>query len=159
MFFQPIIFGIVFGLAPVLSVRRGSLGTPLRSDTVRMSGGKKHMLTRSSLVVFQIALATIILAVTGLVVRSYIESQNHRLGVDTDRLLFGDVFQNAAEDDAAGLFDPSNIVDVRLILPAEAWEQLMVDALDEAYIPAHVAIGGDAMGEVVLGIYAFQRSY
>jgi len=79
--------GFIFGLAPALAVRRGALGTALRSDTVRMSSGKRHALFRSSLVGFQITLATVILAVTGLMVRSHLESRTQRLGVDSERLL------------------------------------------------------------------------
>jgi putative ABC transport system permease protein len=82
-----VLSGVIFGLAPSLSVRRRALGILLRDDAVRMSSGKKHALAQSALVTFQIMLATIILGVTGLVVRSYLESRTHRLGVDTDLLL------------------------------------------------------------------------
>jgi putative ABC transport system permease protein len=79
--------GLTFGLTPAFAVRRKALGVSLRSDAVRMSPGKKQSLTRSSLVVLQIGLATVILAVTGLVMGSYLESRVHGLGVDTDHLL------------------------------------------------------------------------
>jgi predicted permease len=82
-----VLSGILFGLAPALSVRRGALGASLRLDTVRMSAGRNLARVRSSLVVFQIALATLILSLTGVVVRSYIQSQHHHIGVDSDRLL------------------------------------------------------------------------
>ncbi len=82
-----VLTGLVFGMAPALAVRRGRLGTSLRSDSLRMSSGKKHTVMRSALVTFQIALATIILTVTGLVVQSFLASRTHHLGVDTDHLL------------------------------------------------------------------------
>jgi putative ABC transport system permease protein len=84
--------GIIFGLAPALTARRGALGTSLRNDVGRMSAGRKLTLVRSSLVVFQITLATIILAVTGVVVRSYLASRNHLMGVDTDHVSGQEIF-------------------------------------------------------------------
>lgn len=82
-----VLSGVLFGLAPALTVRRRALGDSLRSDTVRMSAGKGFAYIRSSLVVFQIVLTTFVLSLTGIVVRGYIQSQDHRMGVDTDRLL------------------------------------------------------------------------
>jgi putative ABC transport system permease protein len=82
-----VLTGLVFGMAPALAVRRDRLGTSLRSDALRMSPGKKYALMRSALVTFQITLATIILMVTGLVVKNSLDSRAIHLGVDTDHLL------------------------------------------------------------------------
>jgi putative ABC transport system permease protein len=79
--------GVLFGLAPAFAVRRNAPGASLRSDSTRMSPGRKHTRIRSSLVVLQIGLATIILAVTGVMMKSYLESQARRVGVDTEHLL------------------------------------------------------------------------
>jgi predicted permease len=79
--------GVLFGLAPCLSVRRGALGSSLRSATSRTSAGKGYAWVRSSLVVVQIALATVVLSLTGIVVRGYIQGHEHRMGIDSDRLL------------------------------------------------------------------------
>jgi len=77
----------IFGLAPALAVRRGALGSSLRSDTVRMSSGRKHVLIRSGLVVVQIFLVTIVLVVTGMVMKSYLAGHTARLGGENNRLL------------------------------------------------------------------------
>ncbi len=82
-----VLSGLIFGLAPAFAVRRCALGTSLRHDAARMSPGRKQALTCSSLVVLQIGLATIILVVTGLMMKDYLTSRARQIGVDTDHLL------------------------------------------------------------------------
>jgi len=82
-----ILSGFIFGLAPALAVRRGALGSSLRSDSLRMSSGRRHSLIRSGLVVVQISLVTVILLVTGMVMKSYHASHAAQLGSENNRLL------------------------------------------------------------------------
>ena len=77
-------------------------------------------------------------------------------GEDTDQLLLDEVFKDPSEDEAAALFDPFRVAEIRLSLPPDEWEQLLINARDEIYVPADIEIDKETVGEVGL---RFKGSY
>lgn len=83
-----VITGIVFGVAPALH-----LSTPSLTDTLKESGGRGSSgsigtgKTRNALVVAELALSVVLLVGAGLMMRSFLETQNAKLGFDTRNLL------------------------------------------------------------------------
>ena len=80
--------GIIFGLAPALHVSRLNLNDSLKeggkSESAQASGSRR---LRSALVVSEIALAVVLLASAGLLIRSFIRLQQVDRGFDTDNML------------------------------------------------------------------------
>jgi putative ABC transport system permease protein len=80
--------GIIFGLAPALHVSRMNLNDSLKEGGKSESGqagGSRRL--RSALVVSEIALAVVLLASAGLLIRSFIRLQQVDRGFETDNLL------------------------------------------------------------------------
>ena len=80
--------GLVFGVAPALHLSRPSLTETLKEGGSRgasASGGTGR--TRNVLVVGELALSMVLLVGAGLMVRSFVETQNAQLGYDTKQLL------------------------------------------------------------------------
>ena len=63
--------GIFFGVVPALAVTGGNVGSFLKDDATRNSGGRGVGWARASLVVAETALALILLVGTGLLVKSF----------------------------------------------------------------------------------------
>lgn len=83
-----VLTGIVFGLAPALHVSRLNLNDSLKEGGKSESGqagGSRRL--RSALVVSEIALAVVLLASAGLLIRSFIRLQQVDRGFETDSLL------------------------------------------------------------------------
>ncbi len=79
--------GIVFGLVPALSATKPDLSGAMKEGGRGSSGeGGRHKL-RSALVVVEVALAFILLAGGGLLVRSFFEMMNVTLGFDPTNVL------------------------------------------------------------------------
>jgi putative ABC transport system permease protein len=80
------LIGILFGLAPVLQLRRVNVNDSLRHGARRVTGGRE--LLRSSLVISEIALALVLSTGAGLLMRSFIGlSHQARLGFNPEKVL------------------------------------------------------------------------
>ena len=83
-----ILTGIIFGLAPSLHISRLNLNDSLKeggkSESSQASGSRR---LRSALVVSEIALAVVLLASAGLLIRSFMRLQQVDRGFSTDNIL------------------------------------------------------------------------
>ena len=83
-----IVTGVVFGLVPALQATRPSLTGDLKSDSHRSHSGGVHGLTsRNVLAVVEIALAVVLLAGSGLMIRSLAKLIGVRPGFDPEHVL------------------------------------------------------------------------
>jgi putative ABC transport system permease protein len=78
---------LIFGLGPALQATRAGLAESLKQGGRSVAGHFGGHLFRRGLVVAQIALAVILLAGGGLLIRSFIAVQNVEMGFDSTRLL------------------------------------------------------------------------
>jgi predicted permease len=79
--------GIVFGLAPALSATKPDLSSAMKEGGRGSSGEGGRRRLRSVLVIVEVALAFILLAGGGLLVRSFFEMMNVALGFDPTNVL------------------------------------------------------------------------
>jgi putative ABC transport system permease protein len=79
--------GILFGLAPALRVSRPDLGETLKEGSRTAAGGRAAKTLRQGLVVAEIALALVLLAGAGLLVRSYLAVRSLDVGFEPNGLL------------------------------------------------------------------------
>ena len=77
---------ILFGVAPSFVALRFDLSTPLRSDTRSGTEGRRLRKVRQTLVASQIALAVVVLAGAGLLVRSLARLATMDMGYPTEQL-------------------------------------------------------------------------
>jgi putative ABC transport system permease protein len=78
--------GVVFGLAPALQAAKTNLQDSLKDGGRGSAGGARSRLRRS-LVVAEIALALVLLVGASLLVRSFLNLQNAKAGIDTAPLM------------------------------------------------------------------------
>ena len=81
-----IVTGLVFGLVPALQSTRPSLAGDLKTETARFAG-TRGLTSRNALAVVEIALAVVLLAGSGLMIRSLANLIGVRPGFDADRVL------------------------------------------------------------------------
>jgi putative ABC transport system permease protein len=86
--------GIVFGLAPALQLSKPDLNMLLRDEGRGSSGGRRRNRARNLLVVAQVALSTVLLVASGLLIRSFVRLRATNPG-----------------------FDPRNVVTMQIELP------------------------------------------
>jgi len=89
-----LVTGVVFGLAPAVQISRPNLNETLKDGGKSLAGGRRGSRLRDSLVVTEVALATVLLLGAGLMLRSF------------DKLL-------AVEPG----FDPENVLTMQVWLP------------------------------------------
>jgi putative ABC transport system permease protein len=81
-----VVTGLVFGLAPALQAAKTNLQDSLKDGGRGSAGGARNRL-RSSLVVSEIALALVLLVGASLFVRSFLNLQDAKTGIETGSLM------------------------------------------------------------------------
>lgn len=95
---------LVFGLAPSLAVTRASLASVIRTAGGGVGGGRAGSRARRALVVIQVSLAVVLVASTGLMVRSFANATRADLGFASQDLLVASLTPAPASyPDAAAL--------------------------------------------------------
>ena len=79
--------GVVFGLVPALQISRPDLNQALREGGARTTGGSRRQLTRSILVVTEIALSLVLLIGAALLIRTFAAISAVKPGFDTANVL------------------------------------------------------------------------
>ena len=82
-----VVTGVLFGLAPALRTMKLNLSESLKEGGRTSSEGAHRNRTRSVLVIFESAIAVILLIGAGLLIRSLIQLQNQNPGFDTHNVL------------------------------------------------------------------------
>jgi predicted permease len=82
---------LLSGLAPAFSGSRANLRGALASAGTRMSSGREHRFLRQSLLVSEVALALVLLACAGLLVRSFARVMSYDSGFEPSNMLTGTV--------------------------------------------------------------------
>ncbi len=83
-----VIVGFMFGLVPALQATRPSMAHDMKSGASGRAGGGRHLITsRHALVVTEVALAIVLLAGSGLMIRSLGKLLQVNPGFDSDGLL------------------------------------------------------------------------
>ena len=78
--------GILFGLVPALETSRPALSDPLK-DTNRSSSSASAHRTHRALLVFEVALAFLLMISSGLLIRSFVRLSDVNPGVQTDHVI------------------------------------------------------------------------
>ncbi|HEX5601098.1 MAG TPA: ABC transporter permease [Pyrinomonadaceae bacterium] len=78
---------LLFGLFPALSATKLDLDQSLKEGTRAVSGSRRQQRLRGSLVVVEVALALLLLAGSGLLLKSFAKLRNLELGFNPERLL------------------------------------------------------------------------
>jgi predicted permease len=79
--------GILFGLAPALQVSKSNVSENLKEGGRSGSGGKRAGRMTDALLVGQIALTIVLLVGAGLMIRSFLITQQFDIGVNTENLV------------------------------------------------------------------------
>ncbi len=79
--------GVLFGLAPSLQLTRADLIGALRDEARGFSGTRRGNRSRSGMVIAQVALSTVLLVGSGLLIRSFLQLRNQSLGFDPSSTL------------------------------------------------------------------------
>jgi len=79
--------GILFGLAPALQATKPDLASSMKEESRGSSGGAGRRRLRDSLIVAEIALAFMLLVVSGLMMRSFVGLLNIDAGFDSTNVL------------------------------------------------------------------------
>src|SRR5262245_7618051 len=82
-----IVTGVLFGLAPALQVTSPDLASAMKDGGRGVSGDSTRRRLRSALVVVEVALAFVLLAGGGLLIRSFFQMMNVPLGFDPTNVL------------------------------------------------------------------------
>ena len=85
-----LVTGLLFGLAPAFRAARGDINEALKKGSDSRGGGARTLRRpgpRNTLVVAEVALALVLLAGAGLMVKSFYRLQSVDTGFDSDRLL------------------------------------------------------------------------
>jgi putative ABC transport system permease protein len=134
---------LVVGLVPALRAASPDLGDSLR-EWVQAGGGHQRQRLRSMLVIAEIALALVLVAGAGLLIRSFWELQRLQLGFDPSHMVTFDVTPPSSRYDepraAAALF--TRLADAMQPIPGVASVALSNFPPGGGGIPARVEIDG-----------------
>jgi len=93
---------LLFGLAPAVSGTRLDLRTALQSAAMRVTQAPEQRLLRHSLLILEVALAVVLLASAGLLVRSFVNVMRYDSGFDPSNILTGTTLLNGPRYAAGG---------------------------------------------------------
>jgi predicted permease len=79
--------GVLFGLAPALRLSKLDINSSLKDGSRGSGGGSRSRYLSAALVVSEMALAVVLLAGAGLMIRSFLNMYNKSLGVNSDNVL------------------------------------------------------------------------
>jgi len=82
-----VVAGIIFGLAPAFHARRVDITHALKQEGRAATGSREQTRTRRLLVVSEIALSLVLVSVASLLLRSFWDLANVRLGFDPDQVM------------------------------------------------------------------------
>jgi len=100
-----VLTGVLCGLAPALSGARTDLQSALKEGRGASGGGVHAHPLRRALVVSQIAIAAILLAGAGLLVRSFVSLQHVQLGFEPEHLLTARIALSGSRYDSLAAFN------------------------------------------------------
>ncbi|HEY6894645.1 MAG TPA: ABC transporter permease, partial [Rhodanobacteraceae bacterium] len=111
--------GIVFGLAPALTLLRGSTAAALKDDSARGTAGRSTGLARSALVVLETAFAVMLVIGAGLTTKSFVRLQQVDPGFSLDNVLTAQIGLPSSRysDDPARAAFWSRLVDRARAIP------------------------------------------
>jgi predicted permease len=111
--------GLVFGIAPAVTIARGSAATYLKDDSPRGTAGRSTGVTRRMLVIAETALAVVLLVCAGLLIKSYGRLQDVNPGFSTENVLTAQVALPASRypDDAARIGFWTRVLDKARAMP------------------------------------------
>jgi putative ABC transport system permease protein len=111
--------GLVFGIAPAVTIARGSAATYLKDDSTRGTAGKSTGITRRMLVIAETALAVVLLVCAGLLIKSYGRLQDVNPGFSTENVLTAQIALPASRypDDAARIGFWTRVLDKARAIP------------------------------------------
>jgi predicted permease len=84
--------GILFGLAPALQISKSNVSENLKEGGRSGTGGKRAGRMTDALLVGQIGLTIVLLVGAGLMIRSFLITQQFDIGVDTENLVTAQIF-------------------------------------------------------------------
>lgn len=103
---------LLFGLAPAISGSRADLRTALQSAAMRLTQAREQRLLRHSLLIIEVALAVVLLASAGLLIRSFVNIMHYESGFDSSDTLTGAALlvglQYASGGGSYGQLSPNN---------------------------------------------------
>jgi predicted permease len=79
--------GVLFGLAPAYAASRTDVNEMIKEEGREGAGGRSNVSTRSAFVVAQVAIAFVLVIGSGLLIRSFIDAQSSRSGVQAENVL------------------------------------------------------------------------
>src|SRR5207248_1446562 len=82
-----ILTGLVFGIVPALQTTTPDLQSALREGGRGASGGYRSRRFRSLLVIFEVALALVLMVGAGLMIKSFMRLRESDLGFNPDKVL------------------------------------------------------------------------
>ncbi|MDQ6626327.1 MAG: ABC transporter permease [Verrucomicrobiota bacterium] len=86
-FLVAIVSTLAFGLVPALQVSRGDVNEALQQGAKGSTGGLHANRIRAALVISQVALSLLLLAGAGLLIKSFVNLQNTKLGYNPERVI------------------------------------------------------------------------